>query len=186
MSYIDLKERIEYLIPEGWAKRWGKEYLQDINNVFSKYGLEPDVLDAKEKYGGLRVYLSSEPAEWSEHEAAWEYISEHTCVRCGKFPAPMRLFSWVSPYCDECAWSGKDWATGEKLEWPEEEKKELTEKDWDGRLLEYLHINYYSNGEKKSEFIDMKPYYDLINWNYTSDDLISMDEMLKLEEGKDE
>ena len=32
-----------------------------------------------------------------QEPAFWEYISEHTCINCGKFPAPMRYNGWISP-----------------------------------------------------------------------------------------
>ena len=100
------------------------------------------------------------PDEWLEHEYAWKYISEHTCVECGKFPVPMRYFSWISPYCDKHAMNRRD----------------ITEKSWDGRLLEYLTIKHFSKDGDYQELIDMKPYYDKIGWNYTKDDLLNEEE----------
>lgn len=58
--------------------------------------------DVKEKYSGLRVYIAGYPKGWSEHEYAWEYISEHTCMKCGKFPSPVIDDGWISCFCNNC------------------------------------------------------------------------------------
>lgn len=165
-------------IPQGWWKFFGLVYLDDLKEVLEKYDFLDKFrfLQVKEKYGGLRAYNGGAPEEWFSHEYAWEYISEHTCVECGKFPVPMRYFGWVSPYCEEHAWNGR--------EWTDEEKKKITEKNWDGRLLEYLVINHFSKDGDYQEWIDMKPYYNKLGWKYTNKDLILKDELEKLMEEK--
>lgn len=166
-------------IPHGWWDRWGLTYLKDLKEVLEKYNFLDKFRfsEIKEKYGGLRAYNFGQPEEWDSHEHAWEYISEHTCIECGKFPVPMRHFSWISPYCDEHAWSGRNWTN--------EEKETITEKDWDGRMLEYLVINHFSKDGDYQELIDMKPYYDKVGWKYTDKDLILKDEIEKNLEERD-
>lgn len=160
-------------IPQGWWNRWGLIYLEDMKEVLEKY----DFLDkfrfsqVKEKMGGLRAYNFGAPEEWFSHEPAWEYISEHTCVKCGKFPVKMRYDSWISPWCDECFSSQE---TLIDMVNPDE----LTI-DEDDRLLEYLIINHYSKDGDYQEIIDMKPYYDKIGWEYTNEDLIRIEEVEK-------
>lgn len=112
------------------------------------------ITTVKEKFGGLRVYHNGMPEEWDSHEHAWEYISEHTCVKCGKFPVPMRNDGWISPWCDECF--------KEHLNNRDEEYVDRWTIDKDSRLLEYLVINYSSKEKDWQEIIDMKPYYDKI------------------------
>lgn len=165
-------------IPEGWWKRWGLEFLEDLNNVLVKHSFVDDLLimQVKEKYGGLRFYTGGMPEEWYSHEHAWEYISEHTCVKCGKFPVPMRYFSWWSPYCDQHAWEGENCS--------EEEKTEITEESWDGRVQEFIVMNHYIKDGDYQEWIDMKPYYDLIGYKYTKEDLISNEEIEEIIRGK--
>ena len=175
--YIEFR----YDIPEGWWNCFGIPFLDDIKEIMDKYNMDYEKFmftQVKEKFGGLRVYHNGMPEEWFSYEHAWEYISEHTCVKCGKFPVPMRYFAWISPYCDEHAWEDKQWS--------EEEKKEITERNWDGRLQEYLVINYYSKDGDWQEWIDMKPFYNKIGWKYTEKDLISKDEIVKNMSKEDE
>lgn len=106
----------------------------------------------------LRLYDFGAPEEWFDHLYAWEYISEHTCVVCGKFPVPMRGFSWISPYCDIHAKSDK--------EWRQEQENDLTEKNWEGKVQEYITIKTYSSDGETEKKIDMKPFYDKIGYNY--------------------
>lgn len=166
-------------IPEGWWKCFGLAYLKDLKDVLEKYNFLDKFMfsQIKEKYGGLRVYHNGMPDEWNSHEHAWEYISEHTCIECGKFPVPMRHFSWISPYCDEHAWGSRDWTN--------DEKEIITEEYWDGRMFEYLVITHYLKDYKYDEWIDMKPFYDKVGWKYTNSDLILQDEIENIIEERD-
>lgn len=91
-------------IPQGWWKFFGIAYLNDLKEVLEKYNYVDKFRfsQVKEKYGGLRAYNFGAPEEWFSHEHAWEYISKHTCVNCGKFPVKMRDDGWVCPWCDDC------------------------------------------------------------------------------------
>lgn len=94
-------------IPEGWKKAFGIQMCEELRDIL----LEADYLDkyqvvqAKEKYGSLRWYSNGYPASVDDKYHAWlkkyEYLSEKTCIRCGK-PGTMRYDGWVSPWCDEC------------------------------------------------------------------------------------
>ena len=167
-------------IPDGWWDRWGLIYLDDLKEVLEKY----DFLDkfrfsqVKEKFGGLRAYNNGAPEEWFSHEYAWEYISEHTCVKCGKFPSKMRYDYWISPWCDKCFGSQE---TLVDMVHPDE----LTI-DEDDRLLEYLEIGEYSRNGFRNKLIDMKPYYKKIGWEFTDEDLISREEAEELYKKREE
>lgn len=161
-------------IPEGWWKFFGLAYLDDLKEVLEKN----DFLDkfrfsqVKEKLGGLRAYNNGAPEEWFSHEYAWEYISEHTCVNCGKFPVKMRDDGWMYPLCDECFREAHSNLN-------DDEFKKYSEKwtiDKDSRLQEYLVINHFSKDGDYQELIDMKPYYEKLGWNFTKEDLISVEE----------
>ena len=170
-------------IPHGWWKRWGLAYLDDLKEVLEKYDFLDKFrfLQVKEKYGGLRAYNSGAPEEWFSHESAWEYISEHTCINCGKFPVRMRDDDWVCPWCDDCFKENHDNLS-------EDEFAKYSEKwtiDKDVRLQEYLVINHFSKDGNYQEWIDMKPFYDKIGWKYSDDDLILKDELLKIREEKE-
>lgn len=169
-------------IPQGWWKFFGLVYLDDLKEVLEKYDFLDKFrfLQVKEKFGGLRAYNSGAPEEWFSHEHAWEYISEHTCINCGKFPVRMRDDGWVCPWCDDCFKENHDNLS-------EDELTKYTEKwtiDKDDRLQEYLVINHFSKDGDYQEWIDMKPYYNKLGWKYTDKDLILKDELEKLMEEK--
>lgn len=94
-------------IPEGWKKAFGIQMCEELRDIL----LEADYLDkyqvvqAKEKYGGLRWYDNGVPESIYDKYRDWlkkyEDLSEETCIRCGK-PGTMRNDGWVSPWCDEC------------------------------------------------------------------------------------
>lgn len=170
-------------MPQGWWKSWGLIYCQDLKDVCERNNVDLNSIysiQVKEKYGGLRNYLNQYPEEWLSHEFAWEYISEHTCVKCGKFPVKMRDDGWVSPWCDECFKENHNNLS-------EEDFAKYSEKwtiDKDDRLQEYLVINHFSKDGDYQEWIDMKPYYNKLGWKYTDKDLILKDELEKLMEEK--
>jgi hypothetical protein len=136
-------------MPDGWAKKFGHLFCEDLREVLERNNFldEYVVLQVKEKYGQLRWYDNA-PEEWYNHMDAWEYISEHTCVKCGKFPVPMRDDGWISPWCDECFRELHPNA-------PEEQLKKWT---YNEPLVEYLFV-------RKDEYIDMKPYYEKLGYN---------------------
>lgn len=94
-------------IPQGWKKAFGVEFCEELRNIL----IEGDYLDkyqvvqAKEKYGGLRWYDNGAPKRiWdklTDIVSKYEKISERTCVRCGK-PGKMIKTFWISPYCEDC------------------------------------------------------------------------------------
>lgn len=154
---------IEGSIPSGWWKRFGIAMCEDLKNVCLKNGVDINdikIEDVKEKYGEIRLSISGCPEEWDEHESVWEYISSHTCIKCGDFPVPTIDDGWVCPWCEECHKS--------------ENYSSLIIPGWDGRLLEYQVIKYYTpgNNDYRLTFIDMKPYYDKIGWKYNENNLI--------------
>lgn len=148
---------IEDFIPMGWWIRFGVPLCQDLVQVCQDENIDPKnikVLEAKEKYGELRLYLNEEPEGWHIHDAAWEYISEYTCISCGNFPAPMRNDGWLYSCCNEC-FKGI--------------KKEI-------KVVEFLKLNVYENGSYHNVIIDMKPYYEKIGMNVESMTLIKEEE----------
>lgn len=168
-TYCLLKDEI----PEGWWNRFGITYCEDLKEVLEKYNFlyEFRLTECKEKYGSLRAYHNGAPEEWNAHEYAWEYISSHTCVRCGKFPVPMRKAGWISPYCTSCF--RKKHSDISEEDFPEFEKR-YTDPD-DERLLEFLQICHFSKDGETIEWIDMKPYYEKLGYDYR-DNLISKEE----------
>lgn len=138
-------------IPEGWWNRFGIPLCDDLKDVLERNNFLDQfrIFQAKEKYGELRIYDGGAPKEWYDHLYAWAYISRHTCIKCGKFPVPMRTEGyWIEPLCEECA---------EKLHYNE------IEEDFD-KPEEFLYINTYVNGDEFIRVIDMKPFYKTIGY----------------------
>ena len=165
-------------LEDGWRIRFGIPFVEDLNEVLTKnnYVDKYRIIQVKEKYGQLRWYDFGAPEEWDDHMNAWEYISEHTCKKCGKFPVPMRDDGWISPWCDECfgSWNPKYYT--------EERKKEFTHKEFGtDRLLEYLTIRKWHKDYSESYYIDLKPYYEKIGYTDFSN-LISKYEVIRYEE----
>ena len=98
-DYVSLWDEI----PTGWINVFGRIMCDEIEEALEEDGLENKVYveQAKEKYGGLRLYMSGN--EKSQHIISiYEAISEHICVVCGRPHTPMLNLSWVSPYCEDC------------------------------------------------------------------------------------
>jgi len=90
-------------MPEGWRRSFGLDICRDIKKALGdvisvqKYR----ILQIKEKYGSLRWYSTNESDEIANIITKYEYLSEHTCIVCGK-PATKVSQGWISPYCDDC------------------------------------------------------------------------------------
>jgi hypothetical protein len=61
----------------------------------------PRASQVKEKFGGLRFYMSSETDEMSKLISEAESASYITCEKCGA-PGEQRGGGWVKTLCDEC------------------------------------------------------------------------------------
>ena len=91
-------------MPIGWRIAFGEQMCKEIkeelvkNNELDFY----EIIDIKEKFGGLRWYDNSYLPGIQFIKAKYEALSEKTCITCGK-PAKWISGGWISPYCDECA-----------------------------------------------------------------------------------
>ena len=97
------------VIPVGWRIAFGLELLEDIRNELYcedplawKYRLcRTYIQQIKEKYGTLRVYMTS----WGrvgDIIEAYEVVSRTTCIQCGRADRTrINTRGWVSPYCPE-------------------------------------------------------------------------------------
>ena len=88
--------------------------IAEYNRILSSRENETEVvinelLEIKEKFGGLRWYDNVSTKKVSEIINKYEYISMKTCIVCGE-PATYISNGWISPYCDKHI-DNKDYAT---------------------------------------------------------------------------
>lgn len=144
-------EEIKYNMHDGWFNRFGKEFINDLEDVLTANDVTDfQIYDVKEKFGSLRMY-SNAPEEWDDHMYAWEYISEHTCIVCGKFPVFTGTTGWICPMCKDCA--------------KENKMGKLRDKDIQILVPELIYDIYSKDGDHEKR-IDMKPYYKKMGYEY--------------------
>ena len=85
-------------LPRGWVEAFGDYLVDEINAA------NPDIkiLQAKEKFGALRLYYAPASDEVDEIISKYEVISEHTCIGCGKPDVAIVDEGWVYPVCRDC------------------------------------------------------------------------------------
>ena len=90
-------------MPEGWNKAFGKQYLKELKKQLKKDKMlyKFRIMDLKEKFGSLRLYVNYGSKELYNIIDKYESLSYKTCIRCGK-PATKYSKGWISPYCDDC------------------------------------------------------------------------------------
>lgn len=96
-------------MPKGWLASFGDFFFEDLQEALEKSfpdGVPEDfrILQLKEKWGKLRVYLTHEPELVNDVLYAYEYISSFVCINCGlPYPfAQMTYDGWVEPLCEMC------------------------------------------------------------------------------------
>lgn len=91
-------------MPAGWNKAFGKQYLKELKKQLKKDKMlyKFRIMDLKEKYGTLRLYVNYGSKELYNIIDKYESLSSNTCIECGK-PTTHTSKGWISPYCEECA-----------------------------------------------------------------------------------
>ena len=140
-------------LPDGWAKRFGLEVFEDIRNqnydddsrVWKYRNCESTVYQIKEKFGGLRIYMSCF-GEGQTLLNAYESISYNVCIGCGRADKTRITRGYILPVCwDEVlsdyekAAQIKDAAEASFLS-EEEKNRPWNEQDWSKKAL----INQYA------------------------------------------
>lgn len=112
-------------ILEGGANNWGWNdivlcWAEKVKPYFDKMPKETQdrfyITELKEKYGGMRLYLTGEPIgpyeKISEYTHMIEHLSYYTCIHCGKITKNSngkKLIHWSTTgywdayYCKQCA-----------------------------------------------------------------------------------
>ena len=141
-------------IPVGWKIAFGEIMCEEIKQelIRCNYLDEFRILQAKEKFGGLRIYTNGEPVDCKVQQIINKYstLSENICVVCGKPDVPITNNGWISPYCKKCFTTPNDWY---KKEFPNEVDKWIRNhlEDWE----EY----------DKEENNKMRDSYTVISWS---------------------
>jgi len=106
-EYEDTLRALLERIPDGWG-RWiqcGAGWYPILVRLEERLGvIDPDyrVLQIKEKFGTLRLYLAGRSDELGKAAVA-EAESARTCELCGS-PGHLRTReSWLRTVCDDCA-----------------------------------------------------------------------------------
>lgn len=92
-------------MPKGWRKAFGLQMVEDIDAELRKYNRQNDykILQIKEKYASLRWYDYGAVGEIPHIISAYENISEHVCLMCGKLDVPViDDHGWYTPLCYDC------------------------------------------------------------------------------------
>lgn len=91
--------------PIGWknafGEQWAKEVQEAINKMPINFQKDAYIMDIKEKWGQLRIFLSVCSEELEEVLQKYEKLSESVCMQCGK--SKTRGFGgWFSYLCKDC------------------------------------------------------------------------------------
>lgn len=97
------------MIPTGWYTAFGELLFEDLDRALKESypeGIPEDfvILDVKEKWGRLVIYLSEETRLVRDVLLTYEYLSSFVCISCG-VPYPfshMTYEGWVMPLCEKC------------------------------------------------------------------------------------
>lgn len=87
-------------LPDGWRIAFGDKLVEDL--FYALNGEQLDILQIKEKFGGLRFYVGSASEAVYKVIDKYEAISVTTCIKCGDNATKLSL-GWISPFCDKCA-----------------------------------------------------------------------------------
>lgn len=90
----------------GWRKAFGIQMCKEIKRALLDAGGRKAlhryrIMQIKEKYGSLRWYDQGAPKDVNKIVEKYGYISEHTCVNCGR-PADYITSGYILPYCEKC------------------------------------------------------------------------------------
>jgi hypothetical protein len=83
-------------VGDGWLG-----LLKDLIEDLIKLGWNKQILQIKEKFGGLRFYINGASVEIHDRIRQAEEESYRTCEECGK-PGEARKGGWIKTLCDNC------------------------------------------------------------------------------------
>lgn len=82
--------------PKGWRK-----IVDQLMEDLSKSNWNREIVQIKEKFGELRVYVNDTSNEVYDRITAASFESLRTCQECGE-PGSQRTIGWIRVLCDSC------------------------------------------------------------------------------------
>ena len=93
-------------LDKGWRIGFGQFLLEDLREACLKTNFldRLQIVQWKEKYGGMRLYVNGAPQEVHDVIRKYEFISEYVCWHCGSPEATIvDNYGWYLPMC-KCCW----------------------------------------------------------------------------------
>ena len=92
-------------VPTGWHDLMlilGEELREELIRI--NYLEKFHIIQAKEKFGQLRIYHNGVPSGSNIDDIIDNYsvLSENICMACGKPDSPQLTRGWISCYCKDC------------------------------------------------------------------------------------
>lgn len=94
-------EQFDYEMDPGWIP-FVKEAVEKITALGKAEDEEFQILQVKEKFGGLRIYTSFDTPEIEKIISEAEERARSTCERCGKGGSLKAKGWWLKTCCDDC------------------------------------------------------------------------------------
>jgi hypothetical protein len=92
-------------LPRGWVDAFGEFLCEDLDRAIKSSNVQDEfkIIDAKEKYGAVRIYCQPCTPAIKDVLRVYAAISETVCCNCGAIEGVKFVnFGWVSPYCKRC------------------------------------------------------------------------------------
>lgn len=98
-------------LDHGWKVGFGRLLLEDLRLACesTNYLHELRIMQWKEKYGKMELYINAAPQEVHDVISKYRYISQYICIECGSPNAQIvNDYGWYLPLCENC------WNNGNK------------------------------------------------------------------------
>lgn len=92
-------------LPHGWIEAFGEFLCEDLDRVIKAEGLQDEfrIVEAKEKYGEMRIYCDPCTPAIMDVLRIYEACSQTICCHCGSIEGvKFSTLGWSSPYCRSC------------------------------------------------------------------------------------
>lgn len=90
-----------FMCQEGWYPLI-EETLDQIQDIVDRDGLDVQITEVKEKYGGLRIYVDGYTDEIGKIIEDAERKSVEICELCGKDGKQVKFHGWWMTRCQNC------------------------------------------------------------------------------------